>query len=62
MLLQLDNPAILAELMAEPEMSELLKPFQPAPARALARVRRKDLETLRARLAERGINLKDKLA
>ena len=61
-LLQLDNPAILAELMGEPDMADLLSPFQPSRGRALARVRRKDLETLRARLAERGIHLKDNLA
>ncbi|MEP7357895.1 MAG: helicase-associated domain-containing protein [Anaerolineales bacterium] len=61
-LLQLNNPAILAELMAEPDMADLLKPFTPTPARPLARLRRQDLETLRARLAARGINLKDKLA
>jgi len=61
-LLQLGDPAILDELMAEPDLADLLKSFQPNPAKPLARVRRKDLETLRTHLAARGINLKDKLA
>jgi hypothetical protein len=61
-LLQLNDPAILVELMAEPDMADLLKPFHPNADKPLARVRHKDLETLRARLAARGISLKDKLA
>jgi hypothetical protein len=60
-LLQIDHPAILAELMSEPDLADLLQPFRPAPAKPLARVRRKDLEALRAHLAARGINLKNTL-
>jgi hypothetical protein len=39
----------------------LIKPFAPAKTKALARVREKDLDVLRALLSERGIELIDKL-
>jgi hypothetical protein len=42
-------------------MAGLLKPFQPNPHKPLARISRKDLEALRARLSARGITLKTTL-
>jgi len=60
-LLQVRDAATLAELSEDPELAALLKPFRPKPGLALARVRPEDLDLLRARLAERGIDLKPKL-
>ncbi|MCC6190435.1 MAG: helicase-associated domain-containing protein [Anaerolineales bacterium] len=60
-LLQVRDANTLAELLADPELAPLLKPFKPSTRRALARVRPEDLEALRARLAERGVDLKPRL-
>ncbi len=60
-LVQVRDAATLAELSDDPELAGLLKPFTPKPGLALARVRPEDLEPLRAKLAERGIELKTKL-
>lgn len=60
-LLQVRDAATLAELSADPALAPLLKPFKPKAQLALARVRPEDLDLLRARLADRGIELKTKL-
>ncbi|MBI5563322.1 MAG: helicase-associated domain-containing protein [Chloroflexi bacterium] len=60
-LLQVRDDDTLNELLADPELAALIKPFSPAKTRALARVREKDLDALRALLSERGIDLTDKL-
>ncbi len=60
-LLQIRDEDTLNELLADPELAALIKPFAPAKAKALARVREKDLDALRALLNERGIDLADKL-
>ena len=60
-LLQVRDAATLDELMADPEIAPLLRPFKPAPKKALARVQPADVEKLRALLAERGVGLKDQL-
>ncbi len=60
-LLQVRDAATLAELSADPELAPLLQPFKPKAHLALARVRAEDLDKLRARLADRGIDLKPKL-
>jgi hypothetical protein len=60
-LLQVRDDQTLNELLAEPEIAALLKPFAPGKHKALARVREKDLEALRALLSERGIDIDDKL-
>ena len=60
-LLQVRDEATLNELLADPELAALIKPFAPAKTKALARVREKDLDALRALLSERGIDLVDKL-
>jgi hypothetical protein len=60
-LLQVRDAGTLEELLQDPELAALLKPFKPAARRALARVQPEDLDILRARLSERGIELKDKL-
>lgn len=61
MLLQVRDPATLNELLADPDIATLLQPFTPAKTKALARVRPQDAEQLRARLAERGIELQSQL-
>lgn len=58
-LLQVRDPATLAELLADPDLAPLLQPFAPAQTKALARVRPQEVETVRVRLAERGIDLKN---
>ena len=60
-LLQVRDENTLNELLADPELAALIKPFAPAKTKALARVREKDLAALRAALSERGIDLTDKL-
>ena len=60
-LLQVRDEKTLSELLADPELAPLIKPFAPAKTKALARVQEKDLDTLRALLSERGIDLVDKL-
>ena len=60
-LLQVRDENTLNELLADSELAALIKPFSPAKTKALARVREKDLDTLRALLSERGIDLTDKL-
>ena len=57
LLLQVRDAATLAELRADPELAPLLQDFAPASQKALACVNRADLDLLRARLAERGIDL-----
>lgn len=61
-LLQLRDAATLKELLADPDLAPLLQPFRPSPNKALARLKPADLKKLRALLAERGIDLDDKLA
>jgi len=61
LLLQVRDPATLNELLADPDIAPLLQPFTPARTKALARVRPQDAEQLRARLAERGIELQSAL-
>jgi hypothetical protein len=60
-LLQVRDEKTLNELLADPELAALIKPFAPAKTKALARVQEKDLDTLRALLSARGIDLADKL-
>jgi len=60
-LLQVRDEATLKELLNDPEIAVVLKPFAPAINKALARVRREDVEKLRVLLAERGIDLDDKI-
>jgi hypothetical protein len=60
-LLQVRDETTLNELLADPELAALIKPFAPAKAKALACVREKDLGALRALLSERGIDLVGKL-
>ena len=60
-LVQLRDPAAMEELMADPELAPLLRPFAPSAKKALARVRREDVELLRSRLAERGLQIESKL-
>jgi hypothetical protein len=55
------DAATLAELMADPEIAPLLRQFKPAPRKALAHVRAEDAAKLSAWLAERGVDLKDRL-
>lgn len=66
LLVQFRDQEVLEELLADPEIAALIRPFTPAPTKGLARVRASDLgaalDKLRALLAERGIELKDKLA
>jgi hypothetical protein len=61
-LLQLRDQATLTELLADPELAALLQPFRPNPSKALARLKPADVEKLRALLADRGLDLDDKLA
>jgi hypothetical protein len=61
LLLQVRDAATLAELRADPELAPLLQDFAPATDKALACVRPADEEVLRARLAERGISLGERL-
>ena len=61
LLLQMGSAGTLQELLADPELAPLLKPFAPPDRKALARVKRKDVAALRAALAERGISLKNSL-
>ena len=60
-LFQVRDAETLAELLDDPEVGPLLKPFTPPDLRALARIRPADLEKLRLLLAERGIELNDRL-
>lgn len=60
-LLQVRDLATLEELMANPEIAPLLKPFRPAPTKALAHTLPENVEKLCALLAERGVELKDRL-
>lgn len=60
-LLQVRDAATLNELLADPDLAGLLQPFCPAHGKALARVRPEVVEKLRALLAERGVELNDKL-
>jgi hypothetical protein len=60
-LIQLRDPAALEELLADPELAPLLQPFKPSPKKALARVRREDVELLRSRLAERGLKIESRV-
>ena len=61
-LLQLRDAATLAELQSDPDLAPLLQPFRPSPTKALARLKPQDVDKLRALLADRGIDLDDKLA
>jgi len=60
-LLQVRDAQTLDELLADPEVGPLLKRFEPARHKALARIRPADLDRLRALLAERGIDLSDQI-
>ncbi len=55
-LLQMRDEAALNELLADPEIGPLIRRFAPQPP-ALAEVDEKNIERLRALLAERGIDL-----
>ncbi len=60
-LFQVRDAQTLSELLDDPEIGPLLKPFTPPDLRALARIRPADLEKLRALLAERGIELTNRI-
>ncbi|HLF26212.1 MAG TPA: helicase-associated domain-containing protein [Anaerolineae bacterium] len=60
-LLQVRDAQTLEELLADPELGPLLKRFAPNRHQALARIQTTDMEQLRRLLAERGIDLSDKL-
>jgi hypothetical protein len=60
-LLQVRDADTLAELRSDPELAHLLSPFDSARPKVLARVRAADVETVRALLAERGIDLADQV-
>jgi hypothetical protein len=55
-LLQMRDEAALNELLADPEIGPLIRRFAPQPS-ALAEVEEKNLDKLRALLAERGVDL-----
>lgn len=59
-LLQVRDQTVLTELLADPDIRPLIRPFHPQPP-ALAEVKPGNLEKLRALLAERGIDLEDHL-
>jgi len=61
-LIQVRDQATLEELLSEPELKDLLRPFAPAETRGLAWVSDQDLHALYAALAERGIAVRDELA
>lgn len=58
--LQVESAAVLAELLADPEMGAFLSPLPGA--ETVAAVNRKDAERLRALLREHGMELGDRLA
>jgi hypothetical protein len=60
-LFQVRDSGTLSELMDDPEVGALLRPFIPPDAGALALVQSGDLEKLRRLLAERGIELTGRL-
>lgn len=60
-LVQIRDEATLKELMQEPELQELVQPFNPHQQKALAVVPMDKLDMLRQALVERGISLKDQL-
>lgn len=59
-LLQVRDQTVLNELLADPEIGPLIRPFNPHPP-ALAEVKPENQEKLRALLAERGIDLENHL-
>jgi hypothetical protein len=59
-LLQVRDDTTLNELLADPEVSQLIKRFSPHPA-ALAQVAPENVDRLRALLEERGVNLEKRL-
>jgi hypothetical protein len=61
-LIQVRDGKTLNELLAEPEVRALLRPFVPDPARALALLDAGDLEQLYQVLARYGIDVHDQLA
>jgi Helicase conserved C-terminal domain len=60
-LLQLRDGQTLRELLSEPELAELLRPFTPNAHQALAMVPSAELPRLQALLAERGIDVRGQL-
>jgi hypothetical protein len=60
-LVQLKDDKTCRELLAEPELKGILRPFAPAEDKALAIVSTEDLERLYELLAERGITFQDQL-
>ena len=61
-LIQIQDGKTLNELLAEPEIHALVRPFVPDPARALAMVDTRDLEKLYEVLARYGIDIRGQLA
>jgi hypothetical protein len=61
-LIQIQDSKTLNELLAEPEIQALLRPFVPDPARALAMLDARDQEKLYEILARYGINVREQLA
>ena len=60
-LVQVENDRILSELLQEPELRGILRPFVPASPGALAVVSKRDLEKLKREFAERGIEIREEL-
>ena len=60
-LVQIRDQATLRELLSEPELKDILQPFQPAPERALAVVSTADLDSLYEIFARHGISIKKRL-
>lgn len=61
-LVQVQDAQTLNELLAEPEIRALLRPFVPDPGHALALVAPEHLDELREVLARYGITVRDRLA
>ena len=61
-LIQIQDSKMLNELLAEPEVRALLRPFVPDPTRALAMLDARDQEKLYEILARYGIDIHDQLA
>jgi hypothetical protein len=60
-LLQLRNEQTLRELLSEPGLADILRPFAPSTHQALAMIPTAELPRLQALLAERGIDVRGQL-
>ncbi len=60
-LLQVQDAATLKELLADPDLGPLLKPFKPTASHPLALVTAEDLQRVRGLLTERGVDLNGRL-